>query len=64
MTIHTVYYLVCSICGKQYHFQNEYYFESIREARNLAKGSGWQYKKVENGTYWDFCSDHREGTVK
>ncbi len=49
--INTYCRLSCTQCG------NEFYEESdhATHLRCEAKKSGWQYKKVPNGSFWDFC---------
>ncbi len=45
------YYLHCTQCGKEFK-END---DSITFIRGLAKENGWEYKKVPNGSFWDFC---------
>lgn len=51
MTVHARFTLACTRCGRQHEDDGE----SIAEARELGRNCGWIYKKVQNGSYWDFC---------
>ena len=45
-------YLKCDECGKEYGEADD---ENVDFLRELAREDGWEYKKVENGSKWDFC---------
>ena len=49
--VHKLVVLHCTQCSREYHERDE----SVRALRSYAKKEGWVYKKVENGSYWDFC---------
>jgi len=52
MTVHVIYKLYCTSCGKEY---NEASDESADQVRGWAFGDDWKYIRVENGSMWDFC---------
>ena len=51
VSAYSVYRLSCTRCGSNYPEQDE----NLRDLRRYAKQNGWVYKKVENGSMWDFC---------
>lgn len=55
MSVRHLFYLYCN---SQFHggaAGNDYCGEGIKEVRSYGDAAGWKYKKVANGTFWDFC---------
>lgn len=51
-------YLVCTRCNNQFYSRERDNFvrgKSAAEVREIARGEGWVYRKVANGSMWDFC---------
>jgi len=51
MCVYSYFRLVCTNCQRDYDETGE----TITEVRTMAKRKGWVFKKVPNGSYWDFC---------
>lgn len=56
MSVRRLFYLACTNCNNQFtHIDGDHYGETAGEVRMLARENGWLYKKVKNGSMWDFC---------
>lgn len=59
MCVRKHYCLVCTNCNNQYYSDKYKQFvvtETAWAVRKYAREDGWIYKRVGNGSYWDFCT--------